>query len=83
MPCFVALAPAFRGSHSNTHLVYTKCTDPLDPGLRAATSIGFVSELCHMPAETPGRHRDLRGHADAPLKSLSPQRDELGNKLVL
>src|SRR5688500_10271726 len=24
------VALAFRGSHSNTHLVYTKCTDPLD-----------------------------------------------------
>ena len=26
---------------------------------------GSVSELCHMPPETPGKHRDLRGHSDA------------------
>ena len=25
-PCLAALASAFRGSHSNTHLVYTKCS---------------------------------------------------------
>src|SRR5881396_1598152 len=24
-PCFAALASAFRGSHSNTYLVYTEC----------------------------------------------------------
>src|SRR5262249_27659651 len=24
-PCFAALASAFRGSHSNTYYVYTKC----------------------------------------------------------
>ena len=29
MPCFAALASAFRGSHSNTYLVYTKCVDPM------------------------------------------------------
>src|SRR5688572_29289883 len=33
MPCFAALASAFRGSHSNTHLVYTKLVDPLDRAL--------------------------------------------------
>jgi hypothetical protein len=27
-PCFAALASAFRGSHSNTYLVYTKCRGP-------------------------------------------------------
>jgi hypothetical protein len=25
----------------------------------------IVSELCHMPPETLGKHRDLRGHFDA------------------
>ena len=30
-PCFAALASAFRGSHSNTNLVYTKCATGLDP----------------------------------------------------
>ena len=24
-----------------------------------------MSELCHMPPETPGKHRDLRGYSDA------------------
>ena len=34
---------------------------------QAATqmSLGFVSELCQIPPETPVRHRDLRGHVDA------------------
>ena len=27
--------------------------------------IDFVSELCHMPRETPVKHGDLRGHSDA------------------
>jgi hypothetical protein len=27
--------------------------------------IGFVSELCHIPPETPVKHRDLRGYAGA------------------
>jgi len=25
----------------------------------------FVSKLCHIPPQTPGQHRDLRGHVDA------------------
>jgi hypothetical protein len=29
-PCFAALASALRGSHSNTHLVYTECATPVD-----------------------------------------------------
>src|SRR5260221_14796638 len=36
-PCFAALASAFRGSHSNTHLVYTKCAVPLDHTYRVHT----------------------------------------------
>ena len=27
--------------------------------------LGFVSELCHIPPETLGQHRHLRGHVDA------------------
>jgi len=30
-----------------------------------ASQIGCVSELCHIPAETLGQHRHLRGHAEA------------------
>jgi hypothetical protein len=26
---------------------------------------GTVSELCHIPRETHGKHRDLRGYAEA------------------
>jgi AraC-like DNA-binding protein len=31
-PCFAALASAFRGSHSNTNLVYTECAVPAGAG---------------------------------------------------
>jgi pimeloyl-ACP methyl ester carboxylesterase len=31
---------------------------------RGEVEIRFVSELCHIPLETPGTHRDLRRHAD-------------------
>ena len=31
----------------------------------AEVAFRIVSELCHIPSETPGEHRDLRGHADA------------------
>src|SRR4029453_17422576 len=30
-------------------------------------TISFVSELCHIPPETPAKHGDLRGRADAHL----------------
>ncbi len=31
----------------------------------AEVQIGIVSELCHIPPETPGQHRHLRGHAES------------------
>ena len=36
----------------------------------------FVSELCHILPETPGKHGDLQGHADASwdIAKASPQR---------
>ena len=58
-PCFAALASAFRGSHSNTYLVYTKLSVPLQRdadhaygGALERTPLfrsGSVSELCHTP----------------------------------
>ena len=73
MPCFAALASAFRGSHSNTHLVYTKCGRaddlrrrvPVETESYAVVQLVFVSELCQIPWEIPVKHRDLRGHSDA------------------
>jgi hypothetical protein len=74
MPCFAALASAFRGSHSNTHLVYTKCTDPLDRAAghapthtraNAVTSIGFCVGTVSGALETTVEHRGLRQHVNA------------------
>jgi hypothetical protein len=85
--CFTALASAFRGSHSNTYLVYTKCPARLDRAARTRAhgvvrrncESGFVSELCHIPPETRGKYLQLRGHLNAYrcwVKSLK------GNALV-
>jgi hypothetical protein len=87
-PCFSALALAFSGSHSNTNLVYTECADVLDGVAVHVVRIEsygrnfesfVVSELCHIPPDTLGQHRDLRRHAEADgccAKSL------IGNALV-
>ena len=32
---------------------------------RRELTIGFVSELCHIPPGNPGQHRHLRGHTEA------------------
>src|SRR6202007_1081341 len=48
-PCFAALASAFRGSHSNTYLVYTECR-----GMLRVTDQGGRPP-CHTPGSTCGR----------------------------
>ena len=35
------------------------------PHVSAEMAARTVSELCQMPPETPDKHRELRGHADA------------------
>src|SRR5439155_10058365 len=35
------------------------------PYAHREVTISFVSELFHMPPETPAKHRHLRGHAEA------------------
>src|SRR4051812_30037785 len=44
-PCFTALASAFRGSHSNTYLVYTKCPARVDRAARTRAH-GLVRRNC-------------------------------------
>ena len=61
---FAALASAFRGSHSNTNLVYRNSGRDWTMGVTRTsahrvvhckfTSPVFVSELCHILPETPG-----------------------------
>ena len=51
-------ATSFRTWRARTSLtVHTE--------LYAVIAIGFVSELCQIPPETPVTHRDLRAHVDA------------------
>jgi len=66
-PCFAALASAFRGSHSNTYLVYTECRGMLRPPdqrdrWRNAGGTGNVglnlSVLLNAIVEAPGVARD-------------------------
>ena len=73
-PCFAALASAFRGSHSNTHLVYTKCPDPPPASpithTRAHRAVRrnvdcFCQNCVTCPSKPWGTKVILRGHAEA------------------
>ena len=73
-PCFAALASAFRGSHSNTYLVYTKCPPagpcasrvPVHTESYPVIANRFLCQNCvTYPPKPRCKHRHLRGHVDA------------------
>src|SRR5688572_20063395 len=58
-------SPLPPGTRSRSSAEYSSMSGAMPQCVSRELELVFVSELCHVPPETPGRHRDLRGHADA------------------
>src|SRR5688572_4658759 len=58
-------SPLPPGTRSRSSAEYSSMSGAMPQCVSRELELVFVSELCHIPPETLGQHRHLRGHAEA------------------